>query len=543
MQFQGVYWIAIQDIGGFTTLSEQLAKKGKKGTEELCGIIIEFFNEAEKKILNCNGRIFKLAGDAYYAIFPASTNIHELKSLGNELLNLPVLRKTNLKTRFVGVRGMVEGDWLDMYGEYKDLLIKGPAMYDLSLLEDKTPAGRMYVISSSELHGHMSLTDHPDSVHKIQYPPAHRPLYIAFLEVPQDFNLIHKITDSFLAKRGNLNLLKWIPGKSTLKALLIAGFPEATGREPEIFVNTFNELKENFKNYELRMGLSSGVVFAGEVRTRKFKEFMLLGDQVNIASRLCTVAPNNGVYLSEEIKKSLRGRFHLIDVGEIRLKGREAKVRVYKPQKRVAEVLNRLLFPHRFVGREKELNKALELIREGKGISFIGDAGMGKSRMLYEVKRRLDQRSIIELSLSPVAPPLFLLKELFKYFPEGDFPELKNYFGGIAQLPVLKVVELLKNLFQTKHKLIVFVEDLHWIENASLMLLKEVLPLPFLMVTSSRPDGEKIIDFLQLKKIFLKNLPSGALINLFKEAQGALPERKLFKFLLGRSQGNPFYFE
>lgn len=65
MHINGNYWISIQDIGGFTSLSEELAKKGKKGTEELYNIIKRFFREAEEKIANYNGFIFKLAGDAY----------------------------------------------------------------------------------------------------------------------------------------------------------------------------------------------------------------------------------------------------------------------------------------------------------------------------------------------------------------------------------------------------------------------------------------------------------------------------------------------
>ncbi len=146
MKFKGNYWIAIQDIGGFTSLSEQMAKKGKRGTEELCTIIANFFKEAEDRILKCNGRIFKLAGDAYYAIFPVNTEIQNIKQLGNELLNLKILKKTNLKTRFVAVSGFIGGDWFQVSDNYQDLL-NGKAIYDLNLLEEKTPAGRMDVVS------------------------------------------------------------------------------------------------------------------------------------------------------------------------------------------------------------------------------------------------------------------------------------------------------------------------------------------------------------------------------------------------------------
>ncbi|MEO0185501.1 MAG: adenylate/guanylate cyclase domain-containing protein [candidate division WOR-3 bacterium] len=542
MRFRGVYWIAIQDIGGFTTLSEQMAKKGKAGAEKLSAIIANFFREAETKILRSDGRIFKLAGDAYYCIFPASNDIQKLKSLGNELLNLTTLKKYGLRSRFISVRGEVECEWINLTGDYKDLLVKGTTIYDLSLLEEKTVAGHMF-ISGSGSHRFSALPIFSNVTHRIEHSPAHRPLYIAFVDIPQDFDLVHKVTDFFVGKKGNLNLLKWIPGKNAFKGLVIAGFPETTGREPEIFLNAFNELKEIFKNHEFRMGLSSGIVFAGDIKTKKFREFMILGDRVNVASRLCAAAPINNLYLSGEIQRMLKGKFDFVDVGEIKLKGREEKVRVYKPEKRIAVVFSSALFPYRFVGREKELNKALELINKKNGICLIGEAGIGKSRMLFEIKRRMNKRKIIALSLPPVAPPLFFIKEIFKHFPEGDFPELNKYFMGTVQLPTIRVIELLKVLFRTRENLIIFVEDLHWIDEASLFILRELVPLPFLMIASSRPEGDKIINGLGLHKMHLENLPLKSLKTLAEEITGAPPDKRLFNFLSSKSQGNPFYFE
>ena len=77
--------------------------------------------------MNCNGRIFKLAGDASFAIFPVNIAKERLKILGNELLNLRILKKNNLKTRFVAVSGPIEGNWLQVGPKRcQEIIFKAP---------------------------------------------------------------------------------------------------------------------------------------------------------------------------------------------------------------------------------------------------------------------------------------------------------------------------------------------------------------------------------------------------------------------------------
>ncbi len=542
MKFKGNYWIGIQDIGGFTTLSEQLAKKGKKGTEQLSAIITNFFKEAENKILNCQGRIFKLAGDAFYAIFPGNIEKERLKILGKELLNLRILKKNNLKTRFVAVSGLIEGDWLQVSDNYQDLLINGQVLYDLNLLEEKTPAGKIDILSASLQKG-TALPDFPSISQKLDYPPAHRPLYIVFFKVPQNIALVYLLSSFFCEQKDKIKLLKWIPTIDGFQALLIAGFPESSGKEAEMCIDIFNRLKTEFKGHKFKMGISSGIVFAGEIKTKKFTEFAVLGDSVNIAARLCALAPENSIYLSAEIQQVLKHRFNFTYVGATKLKGKEEKIGIYIPQERVAGVLNPARFSFKFVGRAKEFKTGLSLIRNNKSICFIGDGGTGKSRLLYELRKKIKQKNVIEVALLPVSSPLFLLKEIFKHFPEGEFPELKNYLNGSLQLPQIKVLELLKKLFKTKSNLIIFVEDLQWIDDVSFMLLKDLMPLPFIIIASSRQEGERFADKLKIEKIGCANLSSEHLKNLAEETLGAPPDKKFYNFLQERTQGNPFYFE
>lgn len=540
---KGNYWIAIQDIGGFTSLSEELAKKGKEGTEELFNIITRFFKEAEEEILNYNGIIFKLAGDAYYAIFPSYIEEQKIRDLGYKLLNLKTLKKAQLKTRFVATKGYVSGKLIVISDKFSDLLISGKAIYDLDLLEENTPAGELRIVSRTNKIRESSIPDIQIKSKVLSKRAAHSPLFVAFLEVPQDFLLVHKITDFLKYQEEKIKILKWIPSKKSFRALLISGFPISTGREAEIMVDTFNTLKNAFKDYKIRMGISAGIVFTAEIRTKKFKEFAVIGDKVNIAARLCSIAPDNGIYFSEEIEKTLRGKYHIVNIGAIKLKGKVEKVNVFRPSEKISYIFEHSLFPNKFVGRKKEMKQAIILLNKRKSFCFIGDAGTGKSRMLYEIRKKIKDNNIIEIGLPPLAPPLFFIKEIFKHFPEGEVPELKKYLEGSIKLSFNKVLDLLRILLKTRNNLIIFIDDLQWLDDASFSLLKELTPLPFTIIASSRPDGEKFINGLKIQKILLKNLSKSSLIKLFESIFGLPPDKKLLSFLIEHTQGNPFYFE
>src|SRR4030065_2284950 len=94
--FKGNCWVAVQDISGFTTLSERLARFGKSGTEQLTLSLTNFFQEADKCITDHRGQIFKLAGDAFYAIFPGAVTESVMNRARKDLLKLQSLDKARL---------------------------------------------------------------------------------------------------------------------------------------------------------------------------------------------------------------------------------------------------------------------------------------------------------------------------------------------------------------------------------------------------------------------------------------------------------------
>jgi serine/threonine protein kinase/predicted ATPase/class 3 adenylate cyclase len=143
----------------------------------------------------------------------------------------------------------------------------------------------------------------------------------------------------------------------------------------------------------MRVGVSTGLVLLGEVGATG--EMTVTGDPVRLASGLLHAAPVGSVLMSHDTYRHVRGVFHVHAPETLAAGGRaepvqfyrvkSAKPRAFRVQTRGVEGVET-----RMVGRKGELRRlteALEAVfdeREAHVVTVLGDAGLGKSRLLYE---------------------------------------------------------------------------------------------------------------------------------------------------------------
>src|SRR5207249_2494218 len=161
-------------------------------------------------------------------------------------------------------------------------------------------------------------------------------------------------------------------------------------------------LREGF-NFAVRMGLNSGEVVVGRIGDDLRMDYTAQGHTVGLAARMEQLAGPERVYLTEHTAALVAGFFRLRDLGPFAVKGVREPVRVYELEGlgpiRTRLEASRARGFSRFVGRDEEM-KTLEaalgraLKDEGRVVGVAGDAGVGKSRLCWELAERCRARGI-----------------------------------------------------------------------------------------------------------------------------------------------------
>ena len=296
--------------------------------------------------------------------------------------------------------------------------------------------------------------------------------------------------------------------------------------------------------FQMRVGINTGLVVVARIGDNLRMDYTAQGDTTNLAARLQQLAPPGAVWVGEATHHVASGAFEWRLVGPLTVKGRAGPVRAY-------ELLGRRAVRSRFevqaqrgltgfVGRDAEFQHLLatwEKAKQGQGqvVSVVGEAGLGKSRLLYEFKQRLAREAIPYLEGSCFAygeaisylPFLEIVKALFGLeglAGEADAkrqiaqrlaamnldrttvePYLNNLLGFTvddAVFPKLpphlvreRTVTALRTLMlatAVRHRVVLIVEDVHWIDKATeevLGALVEAIPtVPLLLVLVYRPE-------------------------------------------------------
>jgi class 3 adenylate cyclase len=177
----------------------------------------------------------------------------------------------------------------------------------------------------------------------------------------------------------------------------------AIHREMARFSDRMKEEGEGIPPIKMRVGIHTGPVVVGSLGNDLRVEFKAVGETVNLASRMEGLAEPGSTYVTHDTFKLIEGFFRFEALGEKEIKGKEEPVRVYRviaPSTRRTRFdvsAERGLIP--FVGREREIEillDAFERAKAGRGQAFsiVAEAGVGKSRLLYEFRKAVANEDV-----------------------------------------------------------------------------------------------------------------------------------------------------
>ena len=159
-------------------------------------------------------------------------------------------------------------------------------------------------------------------------------------------------------------------------------------------------------DFRIRTGINSGPVMVGNVGSDLRYEYTALGDAVNVAARMQTAAQPGQVLITEMSRRLTGDAFELEDLGGIEVKGKSEPVHAFRVVARKAAPARKrglasVGLDSPMVGRDEPLKRVLEafdVVRAGRGrMAFIvGEPGIGKSRLLAELRRAVSGSTWVE---------------------------------------------------------------------------------------------------------------------------------------------------
>jgi class 3 adenylate cyclase len=358
----------------------------------------------------------------------------------------------------------------------------------------------------------------------------------------------------------------------------------------------------------MRIGINTGPAHIGAVGARG--EVTAMGDTVNVASRVEALAPVGGVLITHDTYRHIRGIFDVLAHDPVMVKGKAEPLRTYlviRAKDRRFRMMTRGVegVETRMVGRQREFielqeefDRTVDVPRARCGM-VIGDAGIGKSRLLYEFENWIElhpTRTYFfkgRATATRQAVPFGLLRDLFAdrfgildtdpssavsaKVHDGTRPILTadeadvvgHWLGfdlrsssavrpllGAGQLATAARAHFLRYIEQltADEPAVMFLEDLHWADEESIDLIGDLLrdcPTAHLLVIAvgrppllERPETRPLLDAstLRLSLRPLDTESSRALVEEILQRTGGVPG-VLADLIVDRADGNAYYIE
>ena len=600
------------DLSGFTPLTESLMKEGSAGAERLSDILNNIFGPMVQLVHDNGGFIPYFAGDAFTAIFPETDdqNISRLLHAANDIRNLFGKNNFQFDQFKFGLKiGLSYGtvEWGIIGDNQKSYYFRGPAIENSA--ESQIRASHQEIVldkhlnkllpkgvkTSSLVKGFYLLTSNSLKKPAVisRKPPEKEILDLTYQFLPDavinfigkgEFRSVISVFCSFEGVESHEELNEFASvfiediynfsgyfkevDFGDKGGVLVALFGAPISFENNIertleFVDSLRSKLSGQENLKFRIGITSGQAFTGTVGGQDMSQFAAVGNRVNLAARLMTYADWGEIFVDEEIAGY--PNFNFENKGEIRYKGIEGLIQTFALKDRKES--KNTEYKGKLINRDKELIKMLSFIRkhqyaERPGLCFLtGEAGVGKSRLSYELQKKLDHPHKInwisteadQILKKPLNP---FVKFLRKYFNcrlnQDEQTGLRNFENGFNALleqskiywPEIKeelnrlhstylaildfktnkdsvysrlnaeekynsVIKAFTTFFRLQSKIhptIIFLDDAQWIDKNSkdfiVKLLQEVTDSTLIIFFALRPDGiDKPKEFLNIQQL------------------------------------------
>ncbi len=366
---------------------------------------------------------------------------------------------------------------------------------------------------------------------------------------------------------------------------------------------------------KMRIGLNTGAVLLSSIGSRG--EITAIGDTVNVAARLEQTCPAGGILISHDTYRHVRGVFEVEAQPLLEVKGKSDLLQTYlvfSAKPRAFRLYTRGIegVETRMIGREDSMARLRMIFEESLNegqlnvVTITGEAGLGKSRLLYEFNAWAELQAISwwvfkgRASHSMQNTPYALLRDIFSTrfeiqdsdplttahakmeqgFEEfmADVPDWKEKSHVIGHLIGLNFSEspYLRGLLNDPRQLrqqalfyltrffrtvasqgpaLLMLDDLQWADSGSLDALQYVfnnLPVetPLMALVVTRPTlsdrypnwGQRIKKHIQLRLQPLDKNDSRRLVSEILRKVPVLPDA-IRELIVGGAEGNPFYVE
>jgi len=353
-------------------------------------------------------------------------------------------------------------------------------------------------------------------------------------------------------------------------------------------------------DFKIRIGINTGPVIVTAIGDDLRMDYTAVGDTTNLASRMESQAKPGSIFVSGNSHKITERYFEFKYIGKTDVKGKKETQDIYELIKtsdvvtRIDESVAKGLT--RFVGRKNSiaaLKEAYDLVKSGAGqvVGVVGEAGVGKTRLVLEMRNRLPENeytylegqclqyggSILYMPILDILRSFFNIKDNDREFVINK--KIKDKVLAYSNLdhtpPVFqnllsvkmddetflklepmqkreKTFESIRDLLITvsqEKPFVMIIEDLHWIDDTSEefldYLIEWIANTPIMLILLYRTEyHHKWGSKTYYRKIGLDHLRKDSsieLVNAMLEGGEVAPE--LRDLILARAAGNPLFME